>query len=108
MKPFSHSPTLTDQQKTFNYGLSRARVVVEIAFGRLKACWRRLSKQIDMHIDNTPHVITACCVLQMSVKCMGIPLMKSGCKILVVLRIAVRLMSWMITQATMAYQFGIY
>ena len=37
--------------------------MVEIAFGRLKARWRRLSKQIDMDIDNIPHIITACCVL---------------------------------------------
>ena len=36
---------------------------MEIAFGRLKARWRRLSKQIDIHIDNVPYVIAACCVL---------------------------------------------
>ena len=63
IKPFAFSSTLTTRQKTFNYRLSRARVVVEIAFGRLKARWRRLSKQIDMHIDNVPHIIVACCVL---------------------------------------------
>ena len=48
MKPFSHSPTLSQEQKHFNYVLSRAPVVVEIAFGRLKAWWRRLSKQMDI------------------------------------------------------------
>ena len=63
MKPFAHSPTLTHEQKQFNYRLCRARVVVEIAFGRLKARWRRLSKQMDIHIDNVPYIITACCVL---------------------------------------------
>ena len=63
MKPFTHSPTLTHEQKLFNYKLSRARVVVEIAFGRLKARWRRLSKQMDIHIDNVPYIVTACCVL---------------------------------------------
>ena len=63
MKPFTHSPTLTPEQKQFNYRLSRARVAVEIAFGRLKARWRRLSKQMDIHIDNVPYIITACCVL---------------------------------------------
>ena len=63
MKPFSFSPTLSAQQKRFNYRLSRARVVVEVAFGRLKARWRRLAKKIDMHIDNVPHIIAACCVL---------------------------------------------
>ena len=39
MKPFAHSPKLSQEQKLFNYKLSRARVVVEIAFGRLKARW---------------------------------------------------------------------
>ena len=63
MKPFAHSPTLSHEQKNFNYTLSRARVVVEIVFGRLKARWRRLSKQMDIHISNVPHVVTACCVL---------------------------------------------
>jgi len=63
MKPFAHSLTLSREQKHFNYTLSRARVVVEIAFGRLKARWRRLSKRMDIHIDNVPHIVTACCVL---------------------------------------------
>ena len=36
---------------------------MEVAFGRLKARWRRLSKQIDMDIDNVPYIIAACCVL---------------------------------------------
>jgi len=59
MKPFAHSPTLSQEQKLFNYKLSR----VKIAFRRLKARWRRLSKQMDIHIDNVPYVVTACCVL---------------------------------------------
>ena len=63
VKPFSFFSSLNSQQKKFNYKLSQARVVVEIAFGRLKARWRRLSKQIDIHIDNVPHIIAACCVL---------------------------------------------
>jgi len=37
MKPFPHSPSLSGQQKRFNHRLSRARVVVEITFGRLKS-----------------------------------------------------------------------
>ena len=63
IKPFSFSSSLTFQQKNCNYRLSRARVVVEISFGRLKARWRRLSKQVDFHIDNVPHIIAACCAL---------------------------------------------
>ena len=36
MKAFSDNGSLSCQQKTFNYRLSRARVVVEHAYGRLK------------------------------------------------------------------------
>ena len=48
MKPFSGVSSLTPQQKHFNYRLSRARIVVENAFGRLKVRWRRLMKRNDM------------------------------------------------------------
>ena len=43
--------------------MSRARVVVEIAFGHLKAWWRRLNKQNDMFVSNVPNVVAACCAL---------------------------------------------
>ena len=54
---------LTPSQRSFNYHLSRASILVENAFGRLKARWRRLMKRNDMNIDNIPCVITACCIL---------------------------------------------
>ena len=63
MKPFADNATLSPQQKHFNYRLSRARTVVEIAFGRLKARWRRLLKRNDMHTEHIPTVISACCIL---------------------------------------------
>ena len=63
LKPFADSTALTPEQKHFNYRLSRARIVVENAFGRLKARWRRLLKQNDMEVRNVPNVVTACCVL---------------------------------------------
>ena len=56
MKPF---PYLTRDQQSFNRHISRACIVVEIAFGRLKARWRRLSKRNDMNIENVPNVIAA-------------------------------------------------
>ncbi len=62
-KPFAMSSSLTDQQKTFNYMICRGRVIMEIAFGQLKARWRRLLKQNDMYIENIPNIIAACCVL---------------------------------------------
>ena len=63
MKPFPHNGTLSDPEKRFNYHLSRARIVVENAFGRLKARWRRLLKQNEMSVRNVPSVIHACCIL---------------------------------------------
>ena len=63
MKPFSQSIALTPQQKTYNYRISRARIVVENAYGRLKARWRRLLKRNDMHVNNIPIIIAAACVL---------------------------------------------
>ena len=39
MKPFPHNSMLSNQQKTYNYRTSRARIVVENAFGRLKGRW---------------------------------------------------------------------
>ena len=63
MKPFADTSSLSPQQKHFNYRLSRARTVVEIAFARLKARWRRLLKRNDMHTEHIPTVISACCIL---------------------------------------------
>ena len=63
MKPFSFSSDLTTQQCTYNYRISRARIVAENAFGRPKACWRRLMKRNDMYIHNVPVVAAAVCVL---------------------------------------------
>jgi len=61
MKPFAHNSELTAHQR--NYNICRARIVVENAFGRLKAHWHRVLKRNDMHTDNIPHVIAATCVL---------------------------------------------
>ena len=63
MKPFPHNGSMSDPEKRFNYHLSRARIVVENAFGRLKARWRRLLKQNEMSVRNVPSVIHACCIL---------------------------------------------
>ena len=63
MKPFTHNSDLTEYQRNYNYRMCRARIVVENAFGRLKARWRCLMKRNDMNTDNIPHVIAAACVL---------------------------------------------
>lgn len=63
MKAFPDNGRLTSQQKLFNYRLSRARVVVEHAYGRLKGRWRCLLKRIDIDVRNVPELIAACCTL---------------------------------------------
>ena len=63
MKPFSDNGRLTDSQTRFNYRLSKARMVVENAFGRLKGRWRCLLKRNDNALKNVPNVVASCCVL---------------------------------------------
>lgn len=62
MKPYPDSSAIS-AQTTFNYRLSKARVTVERAFGRLKGRWRCLMKRYDCHMENINTTITACCVL---------------------------------------------
>ena len=62
MKPFPDRG-LSDDRRRYNYRMSRARMVVENAFGRLKGRWRRLLKRNDMSLERVPTVIAACGVL---------------------------------------------
>ena len=63
LKPYTNNGSLTPEQKNFNYRLSRARIVSENAFRRLKARWRRLIKLNDMDVATVPDVVVACCIL---------------------------------------------
>ena len=63
MKPFSDCGSLTRRQRKFNYQLSRARIVTEIAFGRLKGRWRCLLKRNDTGQQYLVQVVAACCIL---------------------------------------------
>ena len=62
-KGFHWSWIMTAEQKLFNYRLSKARVIVEHAYGRLKGRWRCLLKRNDVLIRDVPCLIAACCVL---------------------------------------------
>ena len=59
MKPFINSGSLSVQQLEFNNRLSKARVVVEHAFGRLKGKWRCLRKKLSVLVDDVPDVVGA-------------------------------------------------
>ncbi len=62
MKEFAKGGS-TDLDQFFGYRLSSARMVVECAFGRLKARFGILRKPIDMCLPNTVYVIMSCFIL---------------------------------------------
>ena len=49
--------------KKFNYRQSRARMVIQNAFGRLNGCWRVLLKKMEVSINIASIITSACCVL---------------------------------------------
>ena len=63
IKAFPDNGSLSQQQRTFNYRLSNARVIVEHSYGRLKGRWRCLLKRIDVDIGSVPTLVSACTVL---------------------------------------------
>ena len=71
MKPFSENGHLSPAQLRFNYRLSRARMVVEGCFGRLKGRWRVLLKKIDAKLDKAIEVASDCCVLNKFCEALG-------------------------------------
>ena len=63
MKPYvEHNHTPADQ-KLFNYRESRARMVVENSFGRLKGRWRCLLKRLDVKLESVATIVATCTVL---------------------------------------------
>ena len=63
MKPFADNGGLTPDARTFNYRLSRARIVIDYALGRLKGRWCCLLKRTDIDLKNVPNVIATCVIL---------------------------------------------
>lgn len=63
MKPYPFHYEKDERTRNFNYYLSKARRVVENAFGHLKIRFRRIGKGIDNDVDNANAIIKACCVL---------------------------------------------
>ena len=61
MKPHNLTSLDSAEKCTYNYRISQGHIIAEIVFGQLKACWRRLLKQNDMHIENIPTIASATC-----------------------------------------------
>lgn len=62
MKPYPFK-NITHEKRIFNYRLSRARRVVENAFGILAARFRIFRQRISVKIDNVDKIVLACCAL---------------------------------------------
>ena len=60
---YPETRAITPSQRNFNKALSRARVVVERAFGMFKGRWRCLVVKLDESMDKIPLSIIASCVL---------------------------------------------
>ena len=63
MNPYLENANTTAKDHIFNYRQSRARMVVENDFGRLKGRWRCLLKHMDTHVCNAPNIVASCVVL---------------------------------------------
>ena len=61
MKPYSQA-VLKNEQNYFNYRLSRARMVIEGAFGKLKGRWRALYRKCESKA-NTMKAKTLACIV---------------------------------------------
>ena len=63
MKPYVENAQTSPEAKYFNYRQSRARMVVENSFGRLKGRWRCLLKRMDCQLQNVNKIVGSCVVL---------------------------------------------
>ncbi|XP_018370174.1 PREDICTED: putative nuclease HARBI1 [Trachymyrmex cornetzi] len=63
MRPFPRSGNLNIEKKIFNYRLSRARRIIESAFGILVARWRIYSKSIFASVRSVRKIVQATVVL---------------------------------------------
>ena len=63
MKVYPEHGNMSSKEKLFNYCLSRARMIVENAFGCLKGRWRCLLKRNDSQVTNVISITSACVVL---------------------------------------------
>lgn len=64
MTPYRDNGHLTQNQKNFNFFLSRTRITIERAFGLLQKRFRCLKDLLDVRcLEWAPKYIIACCIL---------------------------------------------
>ena len=63
MRPFPRHLDLILRKNVFNYRLSRARRMVECAFGILSAVWRVFRKPLLTDLNNSKNIIKSCVAL---------------------------------------------
>ena len=63
MKEYANEGSMHRSEQYFGYRLFSARNVIECAFGRLKARFSALKRDMNINPDNLPTVIYACFVL---------------------------------------------
>lgn len=63
MKPYSHHGPLTIKERVFNYSLSRARRIVQNAFGILVSRFRIFEKPIALSPEKADSIVKTTCVL---------------------------------------------
>lgn len=63
IKPFRQSDLITQDRKEYNYRVSRARRIVENAFGILASRFRIFHTEIDIEPKKIESVVVACCTL---------------------------------------------
>ncbi|MCG8624691.1 MAG: transposase family protein [Proteobacteria bacterium] len=66
MRPYPRrkkNENLPEDKAVFNYRLSRARRIVENAFGIMVQCWRILLRRMQLKETTAISVVKACCIL---------------------------------------------
>ena len=72
MKEYTHCTK--NEEVVFNNVLRSSRNPIECAFGRLKARWSVLTKQIDLKLENIPYIVYACFVLHNYCEISNVPI----------------------------------
>lgn len=63
MKAYNRNSRLTTSEEIFNYRLSRARMTVEMAFGRLAGRFRIFQRPLEVELSTCDLVVKTFCVL---------------------------------------------